>query len=316
MSRTVIRTEGLIKCYGEVDALAGLDLLCKGGVNGLIGPNGSGKTTTLLILLGLVSPTAGDAFVLDLDCRHDSFKIRQRVGILHETPRFPSQITGRRLLRHVFRLHQIKGDEHKIIRDTLKEVELEQAADRKIGTYSAGMIQRLGLAQALVCNPELIILDEPTANLDPKGRHDILNLIRHLRNVHGTYFLISTHLLLELERVCDWVSIIDQGIIVTQGPMSELVARYSSPIFLIESSAPQRLAEALRSARPEIVDKVRIQEDVIICHVTSEEPFQRGLTKVAADLGVGLRRLERVKSSLEHIFLSVLEGEQVNNGEP
>lgn len=308
----VVQTDELEKWYGDVQALAGLNLISAGKINGLIGPNGAGKTTTLLILLGLVRPTEGKASVFGLDCVRDSFKIRERVGVLHEKPRFPPQMTGSHFLQHIAKLYKCTNDQQ-IAMELLNEVGLAEAGHRRIGTYSAGMVQRIGLAHALVGSPQLVILDEPTANLDPTGRSDILQLIRRLQRTRDIQFLISTHILPELEKVCDWVSIIHEGAVADQGPIQELLQRYTGSVYRVQVSTPQQLVDAFTD-KP-IVTSVRIHDDEAIFEVCDEEAFQQQVVKIAAKHGLGIKKLERVDDSLENIYLRALSAEESSGDE-
>lgn len=308
----MIRTEGLVKWYGEVEALDGLDLRCAGRINGLVGPNGAGKSTTILILLGLVQPTEGSASVLGLDCRRSSLMIRKRVGVLHEKPRFPQQVTGSRFLRYVMRFRQIEGDETDVVTNLLNELDLGSAGNRAIGTYSAGMVQRLGLAQALIGNPELVILDEPTANLDPMGRISVLQRIKQLSQDKGVRFLVSTHILPELERVCDWVSIVNLGRVVDQGTVGDLLARYTGGVYQVETDHPQLLAKTLASDSTASVLSLRIRDGKVICMVKDPDIFQHRIGAIASQLGLALRSLEALGATLENVFLKALEKEEPN----
>jgi ABC-2 type transport system ATP-binding protein len=312
MVREVVRTEGLVKWYGDVQALDCLDLRCAGRINGLVGPNGAGKSTTILILLGLVQPTEGSASVLGLDCLRSSLMIRKRVGVLHEKPRFPQQVTGSRFLRHVMRFRQIDGDETAVVTNLLNELDLGGAGDRAIGTYSAGMVQRLGLAQALIGNPELVILDEPTANLDPMGRIAVLQRIKELSQDKEVRFLVSTHILPELERVCDWISIVNLGRVVDQGTVSDLLARYTGGMYQVETDHPRLLAKTLASDATASVLSLRIRDGKIICTVRDSDVFQHRIVAVASQLGLALRGLEAIGATLENVFLKALEKEEPN----
>ena len=225
----LIVTEGLFKFFGGIVALNGLDLRAPRGVSGFVGPNGAGKTTTIHILMGLLKPDVGEAHVLGLDCWRESFEVRRRIGVLHEKPKYPDNFTGMKYLEHVAHIYDIPQIKLKV-KEIFREVGLSEAGDRPIKTYSAGMVQRLGLAQALISDPELVILDEPTANLDPLGRIMLLEKIEELHSDRGINFFISTHILPELERVCSWISIINDGVIVDQGRIKDLVAEYPADV--------------------------------------------------------------------------------------
>jgi ABC-2 type transport system ATP-binding protein len=165
----IVEADGLNKRFGNVHALRGLNLRVGEGVTGLVGPNGAGKTTTIGILLGLLKPDRGKALVFGFDCWCDSFEVRSRVGVLHEKPVYPSSFTGRRYLEYVAEFYGRANPKEQATR-LLRAVGFSEAADRKISTYSAGMVQRIGLAQALIGEPELVILDEPTAK-KPRSNH-------------------------------------------------------------------------------------------------------------------------------------------------
>src|SRR6266540_3305821 len=245
-----IACDGLTKRYPGVLALDHLDLVVpEGSVFGLLGPNGAGKTTTLRLLAGLIRPTAGSATVAGLPL--GGIGITRRIGFLDQEPRYYGWSTGRELVSLAGRLHGMRGyDLETRTGEVMARVGLTDAADRRVGTYSGGMRQRLGIAQALVNNPSVLILDEPVSSLDPEGRRDLLALISELRG--SATVLFSTHVLADVERVCDRVGILDHGRLITEGPLEALLARYALPIYRIEPEADQataidQLATALRS---------------------------------------------------------------------
>jgi ABC-type multidrug transport system ATPase subunit len=239
-----VEANDLSKNFGKVRALRGLTLKLEKGITGLVGPNGAGKTTTIELLLGLIRPSSGSASVFGFDCWRDSFEVRKRSGVLHEKPVFPGGFTGRRYLEFVARIYGVSQPNQRVA-DLLRTVGFTDAADRNISTYSAGMVQRIGLAQALIGEPELAILDEPTANLDPIGRVEFLERISQLHRDLGLSFIISTHVLGELETVCDQVAIIDHGVVRDQGNMGELARKYPSKTYTIVASNPQLLKTEL-----------------------------------------------------------------------
>jgi len=183
-----------VKSFGHVQALKGLDLEICRGVFGFVGPNGAGKTTTVKILLGLIKASKGSATVFGLDAWKESFSIRKRVGVLHEKPCFPGWVTGLEYLEYVCRLKGLEEPRETALKE-LESFGLAGVADRKIGGYSAGMVQRLGLAQAFVGEPELVFLDEPTANLDPLGRAEFLEMAKQRCNDEDVSVVISAHAL-------------------------------------------------------------------------------------------------------------------------
>jgi ABC-type multidrug transport system ATPase subunit len=262
----IVEVQGLNKRFGSVQALRGLNLKLSKGVIGLIGPNGAGKTTTIGILLGLLRPDGGKAQVFGFDCWHNSFEVRKRAGVLHEKPVYPGGFTGRRYLEYVAKFYGA-ADPRGRAAEMLKMVGFSEAADRNIGTYSAGMVQRIGLAQALIGEPELVILDEPTANLDPIGRVEFLEMIRELHHDRRTSFIISTHILTELETVCDQVAIICGGVVIEQGKIEELAEKHAAGGFTIVVSDPQVMADEIKKAgfakevKVEAGGKVTVQTD-------------------------------------------------------
>jgi ABC-2 type transport system ATP-binding protein len=221
---TNIRGKGLTKTYGEVTVVDGLDLeIGAGEVFGLLGPNGAGKTTTILMLLGLVEPTSGSMEVLGLDPRRNPLEVKRRVGYLPDAVGFYDSMTGRENLRFTARLNGLEDFEG-LIQSLLETVGLEEAADQPAGEYSRGMKQRLGVADALVKDPSVLILDEPTTAIDPEGVAEMLDLIRRLAKEDGVTVLLASHLLHQVQTVCDRVAIFVRGKIVAQGLPHELAA--------------------------------------------------------------------------------------------
>jgi len=217
----VIDTRGLTKTYGTVRALDGLDLsIPRGGVYGVLGPNGAGKSTLFRILLGLIRPTDGAATIMSGpvgDIAH-----MRLTGSMIETPRYPPYMTARQVLRWLALEHGVTGVAD--IPYWLERVGLAEAADRRVRGFSVGMLQRLGVAAALLSKPELIILDEPTSGMDPPGIQEMRALIRSLANDDGLTVVLASHQLLEVQRVCDRVAILNKGRLVREGAVSELTA--------------------------------------------------------------------------------------------
>ncbi len=219
---SVIETRGLTKTYGSVRALDGLSLsIPRGGVYGVLGPNGAGKSTLFRILLGLIRPTAGDASVMG-GAVGDVASSR-RMGSMIETPRFPPFMTARQVLEWLSAAHGLTADAARVS-GWLERVGLAEAADRKVRGFSVGMLQRLGVAAALITEPELVILDEPTSGMDPPGIQEMRALIRSLSERDGITVILASHQLLEVQRVCDRVAILNRGKLVREGLVSELTA--------------------------------------------------------------------------------------------
>ncbi len=309
-----IRVEGLQKIYGTVRALDGLDLNVEPGtVFGFLGPNGAGKTTTIRILTGLARPSAGRAWVAGAEITAHARAVAHRIGHLPEEPAFYPWMTPREFLDHVGRVFGLSASERAArTKELLDRVGLTEAGKRRIGGFSRGMRQRLGLAQAMVNRPEVLFLDEPVSALDPVGRKEVLELVGKLRG-HCTV-LMSTHILADVERVCDTIGIIARGKMVTEAKQEDLIARYAVPAFEVESvnGFGERLngwAETLR--KMSWVKTVTLDGHTARVIVNDVETAQRELMASAVQAGLVLTRYEMVRPSLEDVFLRLVgEGGQ------
>lgn len=310
LSKPIISTTKLTKSFGSNTVLNELNLQVPKGIAGFIGKNGAGKTTAIGVLLGLLKPNSGQATVFGLDCWHNSFEIRRRIGVMHEVNAYPSGFTGKRFLEHVAKIYDVTQPNQRI-NELLIDVGLADAKDRPIKTYSAGMFKRLGLAQALIGDPELAILDEPTANIDPLGRIALLNKIQEMSKERGTSFFISTHILSDLERICNWLSIIDAGKIVDQGDLKELAEKYSANIYKIEVSNPQLFLEKVKELST--VERVWIEGDKVYCKVKDAEAFCGEVPKIAAGLKLQMKSFQQMVGTLEEIYTKTEGGTQKCN---
>ena len=223
-----IRTRGLSKHYGDLIAVDKLNLEVHAGeIFGLLGQNGAGKTTTILMLLGLTEPTDGEARVVGLDPARNPLEVKRRVGYMPDSVGFYTDLTGRENLRYTARLNRIPDAlAETTIDEVLEQVGLTERADSLVDTYSRGMLQRLGIADALVKDPDILILDEPTTAIDPLGVVEILDLIRSLADDRGIAVLLSSHLLDQAQSICDRVGIFHRGRLIGHGTVPELAARY------------------------------------------------------------------------------------------
>lgn len=310
-----IRTEGMTKVYGTVHALDELTLTVETGtVFGFLGPNGAGKTTTIRLLTGMAKPTRGRAWVAGGEITN-SGKAAARIGYLPEEPAFYRWMTPTDLLDHIGRLFGLSSQERRSrTKDLLELAGLSQASKRRIGGFSRGMRQRLGLAQALVNRPEVLFLDEPVSALDPGGRKEVLEMIDHLRG-QCTVFM-STHILQDVERVCDTVGIIDHGKLIVESPQTELLDRYTVPAFELEceeDSEPafKAMLEALRGldwvASATVASTTGMVARVVVKDLeVARRELPAQVVHQAAALGVILRRYQIVTPSLEDIFLRLV----------
>ncbi len=311
-----ISARGLSKRFGDVVALEGLDLsVPAGSIFGLLGPNGAGKTTTLRLLLGLAHPTAGDATVAGVDIRRsaDTGALGRRIGYLDQAPRYYGWMKGRELVEMAARLHGLRGAELKSrVNESLELVGIADAANRRIGGYSGGMRQRLGIGAAVVGRPAVLFLDEPVSSLDPEGRRDVLAIVERLRGTATV--ILSTHVLTDVERVCDRVAILDRGRLVVASPLADLLGRYAPPTFRIEvagdgddaprTAAAERLAASLRIAEG-VTDALAVGPAVTV-RVADPEAASLRVLAVLAVAGVPVDSVARVRPTLEAVFLDLV----------
>ncbi|MCW4010136.1 MAG: ABC transporter ATP-binding protein [Candidatus Bathyarchaeota archaeon] len=305
IAASIIQATKLVKSFGKSLAINQLDLQVPNGISGFVGRNGAGKTTTIGVLLGLLKPGGGEATVFGLDCWQDSFQIRRRLGVMHEINAYPGGFTAKRLLQHVARIYGVTQADQRIAQ-LLAEVGLADAKDKPIKAYSAGMTRRLGLAQALLSEPEFAILDEPTANIDPLGRIALLEKIKEMNKDHGTGFLISTHILSDLEKVCSWLSIIDGGRLVDQGSVTDLAAKYSANVYKIGVSEPAVFLAKLQELP--IVKKAWIEGDNVFCQVQDPTVFYSEIPKIASNLNLQLKNFQHMVGTLEEIYTRTAGG--------
>jgi ABC-2 type transport system ATP-binding protein len=305
-----VSTTGLSKRYGGgVVALDHLNLTVpSGSIFGFLGPNGAGKTTTLRLLTGLATATEGTGSVAGVKIGGTGGDLARNIGYLDQDPRFYGWMRGRELLNMVGQLHGLHGAALKRrVGEVLEIVGLAEAAHRRIGGYSGGMRQRLGIGQALINQPRVLFLDEPVSSLDPEGRRDVLEIISRLRGT-ATVFM-STHILNDVERVCDRVAILNFGHLVVEGPIAELLDRYAQPIYELEPEPQQpgsidRLAAALRGQA--WAHEVKSTPDTVRVFVDDPKVAGPAIMPLVVASGVNLVRYERVRPSLEDIFLRLV----------
>jgi ABC-2 type transport system ATP-binding protein len=294
---SLIVTRGLTKRFSRVTALSDLTVDIPPGVVGLVGANGAGKSTLIKILLGLSRATTGTATVLDLDVATEGARIREAVGYMPEHDCLPPDVSATELVVHLGRMSGLPTTTaRERAADTLRHVGLYEERYRPIGGYSTGMRQRVKLAQALVHDPRLVLLDEPTNGLDPAGRDDMLGLIRRIGTVFGISVLVTSHLMGELERVCDHLVVIDGGRLLRSSSTADVTA--VTELLTVEVDADGARVAALLQKRGA---DVRGAGNLLELDLDGEETYDL-VRDVVADLGVGLVRLERRRHHMLDIF--------------
>jgi ABC-2 type transport system ATP-binding protein len=304
----VIQASGLVKRYGRFSAVNGIDLAVeKGEVFGLLGPNGSGKTTTILLLLGLTEPSAGSIRVLGLDPLRQPLAVKRRVGYLPDQIGFYDHLTARENLAYSARLAGlVSAEAEKRIAEALERVRLSEVRDKRVATYSRGMRQRLGLAEMLVKQAEIAILDEPTSGLDPQSTQELLDLIRDLAG-EGVTIVVSSHLLGLMQTICDRVALFRKGRIGLIGKVGDLTADVLGGTHVVEVEASGADLVAVLKAAP---------------HVSAVSPLKAGRWRVDADAdiradiarlvvaaGGALVEMSIRQSSLDEVYVRFFEGE-------
>ena len=309
MERIIIHTEGLTKCYGEKTAVSELNLdIRKGEIFGLLGPNGAGKTTTILMLLGLTEPTSGTASINGRDCTRDPIGIKTMVGYLPDQMGFYADMTGRENLRFTGRLNGLKGTLlEERIDSLLERVRMTEAADKKTGTYSRGMKQRLGIADVLMKDPQVVIMDEPTLGIDPEGMRELTDLIRRLSVEDGRTILISSHQLYQVQQICDRVGLFVEGKLIACGKIEELAEQVQQEgNYVLETAAVpddggfKALLNDLGNVR-----QVERQGDVYV--VRSRNDVRRELLRRSLDQGYTLSHLRLRGGDLDEIYRRYFE---------
>ena len=308
----VIETHELSKTYKNVHALQSLNLkVSQNSIFGFLGPNGAGKTTTIKLMLGLIRPTAGKASIFGMDTIRQSVDIRARVGYLPQEPHFYEYMTAHETLRFVAGCF-FKGPKKAIeerIDEMLELVDLTDKADRPIKTFSGGERQRLGIAQAQVNYPDLLILDEPAASLDPLGRRDVLELMSKLRKYTTVFY--STHILDDVQRVSDTVVILNKGQLVAQGPIEELLARSEGIVYIVHLKGEVEAARKQVLVQPWVSGIVAGQhngESAWQVSVSDPQAAEMQLLKLLVDGPVVVTEFRRKQYELEDIFMQVIEG--------
>jgi ABC-2 type transport system ATP-binding protein len=310
----VICTEGLSKSFGEVQALKSLDLrVPQKSIFAFLGPNGAGKTTTIKLLLGLIKPTGGGGQIFGLDIVHDSVDIRANIGYLPQDARFYEHMTARQTLDYTAKFFY-KGPQAAIDRrvdEMIELVGLEGKADRPIKGFSGGERQRLGIAQAEVNHPDLLILDEPAANLDPQGRRDVLEVMSRIRK-YATIFY-CTHILDDVQRVSDQVAIVNQGELVTQASIEDLLAGKGDLIYSVTLRGDALSAYTQVNQQPWVSGIEASQhgnQTTWQVSVTDEAAAEDQLMSLLVSNGLKVSNFSRKAQNLEDVFINIIERSQ------
>ena len=315
----VIETYNLSKIYKETQALKDLNLTVKqNSICGFLGPNGAGKSTTIKLLLGLIQPSGGQATVFGHDVQQDSVAIRKRVGYLAQDPRYYEHMTARQIISFTANFFY-RGPKELIearVQEVLDLVSLEDKADRPVRGFSGGERQRLGIAQAQVNYPDLLILDEPAASLDPQGRHDVLEVMEKLRKYTTIFY--STHILDDVQRVSDTVAILNRGKLIAEAPISELLAgNGGSDIY--EITLKSEAEAAITGARDRLTSQPWVQnlaitsQDGLTCWQVSVSDDAAAedllLRLILEDRSLKVKHFGRKTYNLEEVFMELVEKE-------
>lgn len=303
--QTVIETRGLCKTYGKQLAVDHVELhVPQGCVYGFIGPNGAGKSTTMKMLLGLIHPTAGQIFLLGKPLtERNRLALLRQTGSLIESPSGYLHLTAQENLQIVA---DLKGVAHRDIDRVLEIVHLTRDRNRKVGQYSLGMKQRLGIAMALLGSPKLLILDEPTNGLDPAGIQEMRSLLAEMPAATGATVLVSSHLLAEMEQLVEQVGILNQGKMLFEGPLREL-QRHSRGDLCLRLLQPEKARKILQARGL----PAQMREDLLTLPPLRDERVAE-LVQALADGGAGVVELNRRTKSLEAIFLTLTHSKEVH----
>ncbi|MCS7178316.1 MAG: ABC transporter ATP-binding protein [Anaerolineae bacterium] len=303
MDGPVIQTRELTKRYGGFVAVDRLNLVVEPGeVFGLLGPNGSGKTTTILMLLGLTEPTSGTVRVMGLDPARQPLSVKSRVGYIPDQVGFYDDLTARENLIYIAKLNGIpRAEAYQRIDEALEQMGLTEVADRPVGTYSRGMRQRLGVAEVLIKRPALIIMDEPTLGLDPEAAREFLNTIRDLK-AQGITLLVASHLLHQIQAVCDRVGLFHRGRMVLEGTVEELARQVLGGGYrvYVEAIGPQAaIMEALRR----LPDATKVEPVGPERYMVEGRRDLRGeAARAVVEAGGSLRALQLEEPSLDDVY--------------
>lgn len=313
----IIRTEELTKCYGEKTAVSNLSLeIYKGEIFGLLGPNGAGKTTTTLMLLGLTEPTSGSAWIDGKDCVRDPIGVKRITGYLPDNVGFYGDMTGRENLRFTGRLNGLPDDVIEArITNLLEKVGISYAADQKAGTYSRGMRQRLGIADVLMKDPKVVILDEPTLGIDPEGMRELIQLIGRLAKEDGRTILISSHQLHQIQQICDRVGLFVDGELIACGKIEELASQMQQEGCYVLETAALPDNSGFRELLTKLGNVKEVERTGDIYVIRSGSDVKRELLRRSLEAGYTLTHLRQSGNDLDEIYRRYFEKAGLNHGD-
>lgn len=306
-----VETKGLTKKYGQLTAVDKLDLkVAKGSIHGFLGPNGAGKTTTIKILVGLLEPSEGTVYVLGKEVRRDEADSRLSIGYMPELPKFPKHLKGVELLDVYGRMYGMAEQSRKEqIPKLIEMVGLKGRGDDLIGKYSKGMQQRIGIAQALLNNPELVILDEPSLGLDPVGMVEVRELVKEISK-EGTTVFVSSHLLYEVEQICTHVTIINHGIMLASDTLQNVSSMLAGPMLIHVEVA--RMSDAVVQALKKLAFVANVGQagNELSIQVSSHEDVRVPVSEAIAEAGGVVVGMSMKGSNLEDVFMQLVSKDE------
>lgn len=305
MIQSVVETSELTKIYGDTTAVERLNIqIGQGEIFGFLGPNGAGKTTTILMLLGLTEPTYGEARISGYHTTLEPLQVKRITGYLPENVGFYSDLTARENLQYITRLNGISRKEAEVkIDESLEAVGLASVAEKEVGKFSKGMKQRLGIADVIVKDPKLVILDEPTTGIDPAGVTQILDLIVSLARNHGITIMLSSHLLHQVQKICDRVGIISKGKLVAEGSIEKLSEVLSGSRQRAIDVQVTELTDQLKGSLQSILGVIRIETSGNSLAIVSDRDVTADVSKTIVDSGNLPLKIKPRDYALEEIYM-------------
>ncbi|WP_231845191.1 ABC transporter ATP-binding protein [Methanocella paludicola] len=305
---TMIITKGLTKMYDDVHGIRGIDLTVRDGASlGLLGRNGAGKTTLIRALIGLIKADSGIATVNGLDINADADRVRKVIGYLPEAYGLYDEMTVYNILDYTARLHRIEAPARKQrIEELLRTFELESYRNMKAGTLSKGLRQKLGFARALVNDPQVIFLDEPTSGLDPIAARSIENIVAGLKR-QGKTVLITSHILPEVEKMCDDIALIKEGRIVVSGRLEDIKRQYAMPSVIVRLKDHESVGRAMLLLKPMVTGRMEPLDDGLTVYTQDPDSVTPIVNKALMDASIPVLEIKRAEESLGDIYFKVLE---------